>query len=142
MQARITNQRVQHGATFSVASILRCANDVETHGLLGVAAIVPEALSATGWVAVDESARYWSHPLRFGPAVFDRFEVDAIEKGTAAVAWLRDELSRVVAGCPTAGSRSASAGSAVGERASGADPAPLLPSASRHRRAEEDQGRG
>jgi hypothetical protein len=81
MQARIINQRVLYSATFSVAPILRCANDVETHGLLGVAAIVPEALSATGWIAVDETARYWRHELRYGPAVFDRFEVDAIENG-------------------------------------------------------------
>jgi hypothetical protein len=44
-----------------------------------VAIIAPEALTATGWQAVDETPRYWSHPLRFGPAIFDRFEVDAIE---------------------------------------------------------------
>jgi hypothetical protein len=45
----------------------------------GVAVIAPEALTATGWQPVDETARYWRHELRYGPAVFDRFEVDAIE---------------------------------------------------------------
>lgn len=45
-----------------------------------VAVIAPEALTATGWQPVDSSARYWRHELRFGPAIFDRWEVDSIEQ--------------------------------------------------------------
>jgi hypothetical protein len=42
--------------------------------------IAPEALTATGWQPVDETARYWRHELRYGPAGFDRLEVDSIEQ--------------------------------------------------------------
>lgn len=45
-----------------------------------VAVIAPEALTSTGWQAVDATARYWRHELRYGPAVFDRWEVDSIEQ--------------------------------------------------------------
>ena len=47
--------------------------------MLGVVAVIaPEALTATGWQPVDATARYWSHPLRFGPAILDRWEVDVL----------------------------------------------------------------
>jgi len=41
----------------------------------------PEMLTATGWTDVDATSRYWRHELRYGPAVFDGFEVHAIENG-------------------------------------------------------------
>jgi hypothetical protein len=44
-----------------------------------VAVIAPATLTATGWADVDGSGRYFSHAARFGPAIFDRNEVDALE---------------------------------------------------------------
>jgi hypothetical protein len=41
----------------------------------------PAMLTATGWTDVDATSRYWRHELRYGPAVFDGFEVHAIENG-------------------------------------------------------------
>lgn len=52
-----------------------------------MAVIAPEALTATGWIAADESGRYWRHEARYGPfAIFDRFEVDAIENRGGRIA--------------------------------------------------------
>jgi hypothetical protein len=45
-----------------------------------VAVIAPEALTAMGWQPVDATARYWRHELRYGPAIFDRWEVDSMEQ--------------------------------------------------------------
>ena len=33
-----------------------------------------------GWQPVDATARYWRHELRYGLAIFDRWEVDSIEQ--------------------------------------------------------------
>ena len=46
-----------------------------------VAVIAPETLTATGWVDVDGTSRYWTHPARYGEAFFDRHEIAAIENG-------------------------------------------------------------
>jgi hypothetical protein len=47
-----------------------------------VAVLAPEeALAATGWLAVDSTHRYFRHEARFGPAIFDRFEVAELESG-------------------------------------------------------------
>lgn len=45
----------------------------------GVAAIATE-LEATGWVPADETGRYLRHPMRFGEAVFDRSDVEQMER--------------------------------------------------------------
>jgi hypothetical protein len=51
--------------------------------LEAVAVLAPEeALAATGWVPVSGTeGRYWTHPARYGEAVFDSGEVEQIERG-------------------------------------------------------------
>ena len=47
-----------------------------------MAVLAPEeALAATGWQAVDSTRRYFRHEARFGPAIFDRYEVSELESG-------------------------------------------------------------
>jgi hypothetical protein len=53
-----------------------------------VAVIAPEALTATGWVSVDETNRYWRYEARFGPwATFDVHEVQEIEWNRRKSGW-------------------------------------------------------
>ena len=47
---------------------------------MGVVAPDETALAATGWLATDSTRRYWSHPLRYGEAQFDRHEVAELEE--------------------------------------------------------------
>jgi hypothetical protein len=47
-----------------------------------MAVVAPEeALTVTGWVPVDDRRSYFRHEARFGPAIFDRFEVGELESG-------------------------------------------------------------
>jgi hypothetical protein len=64
-----------------LAQNLPCSDDDAATGAhtQTVATVAPEALTATGWADVDGTGRYWRHERRFGPAVFDRFEAQAIE---------------------------------------------------------------
>ena len=66
-----------------LARSLLCSDDVASERAVyaqAAAAIAAKALAATGWEPVDSTLRYWRHWLRYGPAIFDTFEVEAIER--------------------------------------------------------------